>query len=48
VRNHITKRVPECLMLKTHSIIAVIFSPIDFKKRLGREDIDERFHLSTT
>jgi hypothetical protein len=40
--------VPECLMLRNHSIIAIIFSPIDFKKRLGRRDTDERFHLSTT
>jgi hypothetical protein len=48
VRNHIPKRVPECLMLRNHSIIAIIFSPVDFKKRLGRRDTDERFHLSTT
>jgi hypothetical protein len=27
-----TKRVPECLMLRNHSIIVIIFSPIDFKK----------------
>jgi hypothetical protein len=47
VRNHIPKSVPECLMLKNHSIIAIIFSLIDFKKRLGRRDIDESFHLST-
>jgi hypothetical protein len=47
VRNHIPKRVPEWLMLRNHSII-VIFSPIDFKKRLRRRDTDERFHLSTT
>jgi hypothetical protein len=46
VRNHIPKRVPECLMLGNHSIIVNIFSPIDFKKRL-RRDTDERFHLST-
>jgi hypothetical protein len=39
-----TKRVPECLMLRNHSII---FSPIDFKKRLSRRDTDERFYLST-
>jgi hypothetical protein len=48
VRNHIPKRVPECLMLRNHNIIAIIFSTIDFKKRLSRRDIDERFHLSTT
>jgi hypothetical protein len=36
--------VPECLMLRNHSII---FSPIDFKKGLCRRDTDERFHLST-
>jgi hypothetical protein len=47
VRNHIPKRMPEWLMLRNHSII-VIFSPIDFKKRLRRRDTDERFHLSTT
>jgi hypothetical protein len=39
-----TKRMPECLMLRNHSII---FSPIDFKKRLSRRDTDERFDLST-
>jgi hypothetical protein len=39
--------VPECLILRNHSIIAVIFFPIDFKKRLSRRDMDERFHLST-
>jgi hypothetical protein len=44
VRNHIPKRVPECLMLRSHSII---FSLIDFKNRLSRRDTDERFHLST-
>jgi hypothetical protein len=47
VRNHIPKRVPECLMLRNHSIIVIIFSLIDFKRRLTRRDIDERFHLST-
>jgi hypothetical protein len=35
-------------MLGNHSIIAIIFSLIDFKKRLSRRDTDERFHLSTT
>jgi hypothetical protein len=34
-------------MLRNHSIIVIIFSPIDFKKRLSRRDTDERFHLST-
>jgi hypothetical protein len=48
VRNHIPKSVPECLILRNHSIIAIIFSPIDFKKRLSRRDTNERFHLSTT
>jgi hypothetical protein len=47
VRNHIPKRVLECLMLRNHSIIVIIFSSIDFKKRLSRRDMDERFHLST-
>jgi hypothetical protein len=47
VRNHIPKKVPECLMLRNHSIIVIIFSPVDFKKRLSRRDTDERFHLST-
>jgi hypothetical protein len=47
VRNHIPKRVSECLMLRNHSIIVIIFSPIDFKKRPSRRDTDERFHLST-
>jgi hypothetical protein len=47
VRNHIPKRLPECLILRKHNIIAIIFSPIDFKKRLSRRDTDERFHLST-
>jgi hypothetical protein len=31
--------------LRNHSIV---FSPIDFKKRLSRRDMDERFQLSTT
>jgi hypothetical protein len=35
-------------MLRNHHIFAIIFSPIDFKKRLSRRDIDERFHLSTS
>jgi hypothetical protein len=35
--------VPKCLMLRNHSII---FSPIDFKKRLSRRETDERFHFS--
>jgi hypothetical protein len=43
-----TKKSAWCLMFKNHSIIAIIFSPIDFKKRLSRRDIDERFHLLTT
>jgi hypothetical protein len=47
VRNHIPKRVPECLMLRNHSIIIIRFCPIDFEKRLRRRDTDERFHLST-
>jgi hypothetical protein len=47
VRNHIPKRVLKCLMLRNHSIIVIIFSLIDFKKRLSRRDKDERFHLST-
>jgi hypothetical protein len=47
VRNHIPKRVSECLMLRNHSIIVIIFSLIDFKKKLSRRDTDERFHLST-
>jgi hypothetical protein len=25
----------------------LLFSPIDFKKRLSRRNVDERFHLST-
>jgi hypothetical protein len=48
VRNHIPKRVSECLMVRNHSIIIIIFSPIDFKRRLRRRDTDERFYLSTT
>jgi hypothetical protein len=31
--------------VRDHSII---FSLIDFKKKLSRRDTDERFHLSTT
>jgi hypothetical protein len=46
VRNHTPKRVPECLTFRNPSIIVIIFSPIDFKKRLSRRDTDERFHLS--
>jgi hypothetical protein len=47
LRNHIPKRVSECLMFRNHSIIVIIVSPIDFKKRVRRRDTDERFHLST-
>jgi hypothetical protein len=47
VRNHISKRVHECLMLRNHNIIVIIFSPVDLKKRLRRREADERFHLST-
>jgi hypothetical protein len=47
VRNHIPKRVSECLMLRNHSIMVIIFSPIDLKMRLRRRDMDKRFHLST-
>jgi hypothetical protein len=47
MRNHIPKRVTEYLMLRNHNIIAIIFSSIEFKKRLSRRDTDERFHLST-
>jgi hypothetical protein len=39
------KRVPECLMLRNHSIK---FSLTNFKKRLSKRYTDERFHLSTT
>jgi hypothetical protein len=34
-------------MLRNHSIIVIIFSLIDFKKRLSMRDTDERFRLST-
>jgi hypothetical protein len=47
VRNHIPKRVPECLMLRNHSIIVIIFALINFKRRLSRRDMEERFLLST-
>jgi hypothetical protein len=47
VRNHIPNRVSECLVLRNHSIIVIIFFLIDFKRRLRRRDMDERFHLST-
>jgi hypothetical protein len=47
MRNHLPKIVPECLMLRNLSIIVIIFSLIDFKKRLRRRDMDERFHLLT-
>jgi hypothetical protein len=46
VRKHTPKRVPECLRLRNHIIFVTILSVIDFKKRLSRRDIDERFHLS--
>jgi hypothetical protein len=46
LRKHTPKRVTECLRLRNHNIIVTIFSPIDFKKRLCRRDMDERFHLS--
>jgi hypothetical protein len=45
MRNHIPKRVS--LILRNHSIIVIIFSPVNLKKRLSRRDTDERFHLST-
>jgi hypothetical protein len=48
VRKHTPKKVPEFLRLRNHIIFVTIFSPIDFKRRLSRRDIDERFHLSTT
>jgi hypothetical protein len=48
VRKHTPKRVPECLQLRNYIIFITIFSLIDFKKRLSRRDVDERFHLSTT
>jgi hypothetical protein len=48
MRKHTTKRVLECLRFRNHIIFVTIFSSIDFKKRLSRRDIDERFHLSTT
>jgi hypothetical protein len=47
VRNYIPKRVLECLILRNHSIVVIRFSLIDFKKRISRRDMDERFHLST-
>jgi hypothetical protein len=34
-------------MLRNHNTIVIIFSLIDFKKRLSKRDMDERFHLST-
>jgi hypothetical protein len=34
-------------MLRNHNIIAIIFCPIDFKKRLIRRHTKEMFHLST-
>jgi hypothetical protein len=48
VRKHTPKRVLECIRLRNHIIFLTIFSPIDFKKRLTRRDMDERFHLSST
>jgi hypothetical protein len=45
VRKHTLKRVVECLKLRNHIIFVIIFSPVDFKKRLSRRDTDERFHL---
>jgi hypothetical protein len=48
MRTHTPKRVPESLMLRNHIIFVTIFSLIDFKKRLSRRGIDERFHLPTT
>jgi hypothetical protein len=47
VRKHTPKRVPECLILRNHSIIVIIFFLINFKKMPSRRDTDERFHLST-
>jgi hypothetical protein len=48
VRKQTQKRVPEWLRLRNYIIFVTVFSPIDFKKRLSRSDMDERFHLSTT
>jgi hypothetical protein len=42
-----TKRGSECLRLMNHIIIITIFSPIDFKKRLSRRDMEEMFYLLT-
>jgi hypothetical protein len=47
VRKHTQKRVPECPRLRNHITFVTIFSPIDFKKRLSRRDMNEIFHLST-
>jgi hypothetical protein len=47
VRKHTPKRVSECLRLRNHVIFVTIFSLIDFKRRLSRRDMDDRFHLST-
>jgi hypothetical protein len=47
VRKHTPKRVPECLRLRNHIVFVIIFSLTDFKKRIGRRDIDKRFHLLT-
>jgi hypothetical protein len=47
VRKHTPKRVHECLRLRNHIILVTIFSLIDFKRRLSRRDMDERFHLIT-
>jgi hypothetical protein len=47
VRKHPQKRVPECLRLRNHIVIVIIFSPTDFKKRLNRRGTDERLHHST-
>jgi hypothetical protein len=47
VRKHTPKRVPECLRLRNHIIFVIIFSLTDFKKRIGRRDIDKMFHLLT-
>jgi hypothetical protein len=34
-------------MLRNHSIIVIIFALINFKRRLSRRDMKERFLLST-
>jgi hypothetical protein len=47
MRKHTPKRVPRVPKVEEPYYLCSIFSPNDFKKRLSRRNMDERFHIST-